>query len=351
MLSDIQFSQKVLGWYEQFGRHDLPWQLNRSPYRVWISEIMLQQTQVSTVIPYYERFMNRFPSVQSLAESPVDEVLNHWSGLGYYARARNLHKTAKLVHSDFNDEFPKTVLELSQLPGIGRSTAGAILSLALDIPASILDGNVKRVLARFAAIKGWPGNPKVQEVLWGVSERYTPVQSIQPYNQAMMDIGATICTRTKPQCHACPLSYGCEAYLRNEQSLYPHSKPKSKSKPQKSIYFLIFENKENGILFERRPPTGIWGGLWSFPECPGDQNVNKWCEEKFACKITQSEEWSPFKHSFSHFDLIVQPIRLSVKFKSNHLAEDESKIWLKIGDKLPGGLAAPVQKILTQLGF
>ena len=221
-----EFQRAVLDWYQHQGRTDLPWQNPITPYRVWISEIMLQQTQVTTVIPYFERFMTSFPTIESLAEASIDEVLHHWTGLGYYARARNLHKTAQIVAFEMNQQFPDTVDALSALPGIGRSTAGAIRSIGFRKPAAILDGNVKRVLARFAAIDGWPGKTAVHNQLWDVAEHYSPDQRTQEYTQAMMDLGALLCTKTSPQCGSCPIASGCEALTQGNQSLFPGKKPK-----------------------------------------------------------------------------------------------------------------------------
>jgi len=223
-ISKVDFSQRVLDWFDLYGRKNLPWQKSVSPYRTWVSEIMLQQTQVSTVIPYFDKFMQRFATVCDLANAPIDDVLHHWSGLGYYARARNLHKTAQQVCTEMAGEFPTDPVELESLPGIGRSTAGAIASLSMNLRAPILDGNVKRVLARFAAIDGWPGKAQVLSQLWELAENYTPDQRVAEYTQAMMDLGATLCTRSKPQCDACPLSDACLAYVQNDWQRYPGKK-------------------------------------------------------------------------------------------------------------------------------
>jgi len=344
------FRKQVLAWFEHSGRHDLPWQKNTTPYRVWISEIMLQQTQVSTAIPYFQKFMKSFPSVKTLAEADLNEVLAHWSGLGYYARARNLHKTAKIIQEHYKGRFPKTIEALSALPGIGRSTAGAILSLADNIPAPILDGNVKRVLARFEAVAGWPGEAEVLKRLWALSTAYTPEIDANNFNQAMMDLGATLCTRTKPQCPACPLIKHCAAHAEHEEERYPTPKATS-IKPKKVVNWILLRNPEGALLLEQRPPTGIWGGLWGPPEYPLDTSANNWCEQKFACTILRSESQASFKHVFSHFELKIQPVLVDVSFKKNAVFEASSQIWLKPSDKLPGGLAAPVKKILITLGY
>ena len=252
------FQRAILRWFDQHGRTNLPWQQNISPYRVWVSEIMLQQTQVTTVIPYFERFMDSFPTVQTLAAAPLDEVLHHWTGLGYYARARNMHKAAQVVCQQYKGNFPSTIDQLCDLPGIGRSTAGAISAIAFKIPATILDGNVKRVLARFSAIAGWPGKADVVQQLWLVAENFTPQERIADYTQAMMDLGATICTRASPSCHQCPLTDSCIAYAQGNQRAYPGKKPKKKL-PVRSRYFLLIRNKQGEILLQQNPPAGLWG--------------------------------------------------------------------------------------------
>ena len=258
------FSTRVLAWFDENGRKDLPWQHDISPYRVWISEIMLQQTQVATVIPYYESFMQRFPDVLALADASEDEVMHLWSGLGYYSRARNLHKSAKMVAHELGGVFPQTLDGMIALPGIGRSTAGAILSIASGQQTAILDGNVKRVLARFQAVEGWPGKTPVLNELWEYAEAYTPMARVADYTQAMMDLGATVCTRSRPQCGDCPLVADCEGHASGEPTRYPGKKPK-KVLPVKQTCMVVLEH-QGQILLEKRPPTGIWPGLWSLPE-------------------------------------------------------------------------------------
>ncbi|HYF97480.1 MAG TPA: A/G-specific adenine glycosylase [Coxiellaceae bacterium] len=343
------FRKRVLAWFKHSGRHDLPWQKNANPYRVWISEIMLQQTQVSTVIPYFLRFMQSFPTVTALAKADLNEVLDHWSGLGYYARARNLYKTAHIIHSQYHDKFPRSVDELSALPGIGRSTAGAILSLGHKLPAPILDGNVKRVLARFQAIKGWVGSQATLQKLWEFSSLYTPEEDCGDYNQAMMDLGATLCTRTKPQCPLCPLNKDCKAHLTHQETKFPEGK-KAQTKPKKSIIWLLMRDHKEALFLEQRPPAGIWGGLWSPPECPASENPIDWCQQKFGCTILESEFQPKIKHVFSHFELEIQPVLLDVKAQ-RQVADSIARVWLKSNEKPPGGLAAPVKKLLTQLGY
>ncbi|KTC57175.1 A/G-specific adenine glycosylase, partial [Pseudomonas putida] len=264
-MSPEQFSSAVLEWYDRNGRHDLPWQQDINPYRVWVSEIMLQQTQVSTVLNYFDRFMAALPTVQALAEAPEDEVLHLWTGLGYYTRARNLQKTAKIVMAEHGGEFPHDVEKLVELPGIGLSTAGAIASISMGLRAPILDGNVKRVLARYTAQEGYPGEPKVAKALWATAERLTPQTRVNHYTQAMMDLGATLCTRSKPSCLLCPLEKSCEAHMLGLEIRYPVPKPR-KAVPQRATLMPLLANREGAILLYRRPSSGLWGGLWSLPQ-------------------------------------------------------------------------------------
>ncbi len=342
-----QFTQKVLKWFDQHGRKNLPWQQQISPYRVWISEIMLQQTQVQTVIPYFNRFIKRFPNIVSLAQAHEDEVLHLWTGLGYYARARNCHRAAQIIQQQFNGKFPDDLNTIQSLPGIGRSTAGAILSLAMQIPAAILDGNVKRVLTRTHAIKGYPGLTEVSEQLWQIAEMYTPQKKAAAYNQAMMDIGAMICTRTQPQCQKCPLQNNCIARQLNKMSEFP-SKKANKPLPVKSQQLLIICNDRGEVLLEKRPAKGIWGGLWSLPEYPTDENIKSWCWQNYRCRIDQVQHWPMFRHTFTHFHLEIVPILVTIKTNAKNKPIDPL-IWYNV--KLPDtrGLAAPIKKILDQV--
>ncbi|HET8730461.1 MAG TPA: A/G-specific adenine glycosylase, partial [Moraxellaceae bacterium] len=259
----FDFATAVLAWFDEHGRKTLPWQQNPSPYRVWVSEIMLQQTQVATVIPYYERFLARFPDVHALAAAPQDDVLHLWTGLGYYARARNLQKAAQMLVDQYGGEFPETVDEVAGLPGIGRSTAGAILSLSRQHWAVILDGNVKRVLSRFHAVS--ETGAAQEKRLWPLAEQHTPQQRVHHFNQAMMDLGATLCTRTRPACLLCPLQSACRGFAEGEPTAYPGKKA-TRTLPEKSVTLLVFLNADGEVLLEQRPSPGIWGGLWSFPE-------------------------------------------------------------------------------------
>ncbi|WP_100638221.1 A/G-specific adenine glycosylase [Marinobacter salexigens] len=342
------FAANLLKWYNQHGRHDLPWHHNRTAYRVWVSEIMLQQTQVATVIPYYQAFMARFPDVQSLAEAPTDDVLSHWSGLGYYARARNLQKAARSVIENFGGNFPDTQEELESLTGIGRSTAAAILAQAYNKRAAILDGNVKRVLARYHAVPGWPGQTAVQNQLWEHAEAHTPNKRVRDYTQGIMDLGAMVCTRTRPACNDCPLQKGCAAYARAETSLYPGSKPK-KAKPEKTTWMVILEDKDGRVLLERRPPSGIWGGLWSLPELDpayGADELQDACERDLGFNCTEPELISGFRHTFSHYHLHIQPARLGVNGQ-NTVKDDSRHKWLHRHEALALGLPAPIRTLLT----
>ena len=331
--SDVfKFQQQVLNWYHNHGRKQLPWQIEATPYRVWVSEIMLQQTQVNTVIGYFQKFVQRFPDIKKLAEAPEDEVLHLWTGLGYYARARNLHKTAKILVKDFSGQFPDNLEGLQILPGIGRSTAGAILSLSLNKRASILDGNVKRVLSRVHAITAW----KNENQLWALAEKYTPKKNYNHYTQAMMDLGAIICTRTKPQCEICPLKNQCCAYQTNQQTVFPGKKPK-KVLPIKKVFLLILRNSQNKILLEKRPSKGIWGGLWSLPEFQDKKEIQK----KYTDQIGPLKLGTSFRHTFTHYHLDIYPIEARIK-------QPFSGYWfdLKNPDKI--GLAAPIKKIIMQ---
>jgi A/G-specific adenine glycosylase len=338
-----QFSDLVLRWFDKFGRKTLPWQIDKTPYKVWLSEIMLQQTQVNTVIPYFNRFLERFPSLSDLAKADQDTVLSLWTGLGYYARARNLHKAAQMAVEQYNGELPDSQTELESLPGIGRSTAGAILSLGFGKPAAILDGNVKRVLARYFGETEWPGKTAVQRSLWQQSEALTPTVRHDDYNQAMMDLGALVCTRSKPNCEACPLTGNCIAFKTNTVATIPAPKPK-KANPTRSVYLLIQrDTKSRSVMLEQRPSTGIWGGLWSFPEY----------ETKAAllnAAPTQPEqlvELSPFKHVFSHFTLDCYPI--VVDSCATDAINERQQRWVPLHEDQELGYSAVTVKLFKKL--
>ncbi len=342
------FSEQVLGWFDQHGRHDLPWQKTITPYRVWVSEIMLQQTQVKTVIPYYERFMVAFPDIASLAAASQEEVLAHWSGLGYYARGRNLHKSAHYIMAHFEGVFPSTFEDIVALPGIGRSTAGAILAMALQQRYAILDGNVKRVLSRYLALQGWPGHKKNEAFLWQKAEAYTPKQRFGDYTQAIMDLGATVCTRSKPRCSACPVAKGCLAKQMNRVEQFPFSKPK-KIKPVKQTFFLMLENTQGQIFLQKRPQKGIWGGLWSFPQFDSRQA----CLEQMKAYETQTEcvqslvEWNSFRHTFSHYHLEIIP--MVAKGVKHQKIQCEGEWFCRQSlcvERATLGLPAPITKLI-----
>lgn len=343
-----KLSPELLKWFDHAGRHDLPWQKSVNPYRTWVSEIMLQQTQVKTVIPYFNRFMQRFPDLQSLGKAPIDEVLHLWSGLGYYARGRNLHKTAQIITSEYDGIFPADISVLISLPGIGRSTAGAILSLSQQQRHPILDGNVKRVLTRYHGITGWPGDKQVEQQLWKLAEQETPKKRIAEYTQAIMDLGATVCTRTRPACDRCPLAITCYACVHNLQTELPTRKGK-KALPQKQAIFVIIENKQGEVLLQKRPPTGIWGGLWSLPECPQNSDILTWIKQQFGSTVSQLAELPSRRHTFSHFHLEIRPYRAMLR-AGNATIRDEGEVrWYHPGKPGRLGIAAPVKKILLAL--
>lgn len=338
---------KLLKWFDQFGRHDLPWQKDSNAYRVWISEIMLQQTQVATVIPYFTRFMLSFPNVKKLANANEDEVLAHWTGLGYYARARNLHKTAKIVVAQFGAKFPNSVDELEKLPGIGRSTAGAILSLAFKKRAPILDANVKRVFTRLIALDEWPGSKTAHGKLWHLAEELLPQKRVNDYNQALMDLGATLCTRSHPNCRKCPWKTYCTAYAQENPTKYPIKKL-GKTKPHKFTFMLLLKNSKGEVLLEKRPPSGIWGGLWSFPQMTDESEIEKRCRTEFACKVSHLKKGKPLRHVFSHYTLNIQPIEARASLLKNVCLETPRQIWYNSSEELPGGFAAPILKLLQE---
>ena len=340
------FSQTLLQWHSIHGRHDLPWQHERSLYRVWISEIMLQQTQVATVIPFYQRFMARFPSLRALADAEQDEVLHLWTGLGYYARARNLHKAAQIVRDDYADQFPENFDEVLALPGIGPSTAGAILAQALNKRHAILDGNVKRVLTRLYAIEGWPGKKEIENQLWEIAESLTPIEQLTDYTQAIMDLGATVCAR-KPDCAVCPFNDQCAAFQQGNMTDYPTSK-KRKTLPVKTTTMLVLQNNVGEILLRQRPPSGIWGSLWSLPEFQESSldKLSSWCESELGLSINVPQVQTEFRHTFSHFHLDILPVVAQAKALANRVMEADNRVWYNTQQPETLGLPAPVVKIL-----
>jgi len=347
-MTPSQFSTALLRWHNAHGRHDLPWQKNISAYRVWVSEIMLQQTQVTTVIPYYLRFMEHFPNIKSLAEAELDHVLHLWTGLGYYARARNLHSTAQKIVTDYAGHFPTDINVVMSLKGIGRSTASAILALSDNQHHAILDGNVKRVLSRYFAIDGWPGLRKIELLLWQHAEALTPKQKTAQYTQAIMDLGATVCTRTKAKCNDCPLNHSCLAFKTDTINKYPASKPK-KSIPVRNAVMLLLRNSQNQVLLQQRPPSGIWGGLWSLPEadCKATkQSLSRWSKKQLNLTIDNIIFEKSLRHTFSHFHLDITPVYASVIDESNAVMEQGDSVWYNTCSPDSRGLAAPVKKLL-----
>lgn len=339
------FAQRVLDWYDEHGRHDLPWQQDMTPYRVWVSEIMLQQTQVATVIPYYLRFMQELPSVEALAAADEDQVLHLWTGLGYYSRARNLHKAARLVVSQLGGEFPRSVEGLCALPGIGRSTAGAVASLSMGIRAPILDGNVKRVLTRFEAVDGWPGEKAVHDRLWRMAESLTPQNRVAHYTQAMMDLGATLCTRSNPSCLLCPLREGCKARALGEPKRFPASRPR-KVLPVRSCVMPLLMNEEGAVWLQRRPSSGLWGGLWCPPQLDAEDELADLLG-RLQMAAHEREALAPLRHTFSHFHLDIQPLLLRVSVRP--AVAESGQVWYNLRHPESLGLAAPVKKLLRQI--
>lgn len=342
------FSNAVLSWAALHGRKDLPWQQNASPYRVWISEIMLQQTQVKTVLGYFDHFMQRFPDLNSLASAELDEVLHLWTGLGYYTRARNLHKTARLLVSAQQGEFPRSVAELSELPGIGRSTAGAIASLSMGLRAPILDGNVRRVLARYIALQEYPGSSKATRQLWELAEQLTPAAELAgAYTQAMMDLGATLCTRSKPDCPNCPLKDSCQANLLGLQDQLPVPRPQ-KDLSEQHIHMILLNNPSDEILLVQRPAEGIWGGLYSLPELDSIEQLPELLH-RWRLQETSRTTLPSLHHTFSHFRLHIQPWLVQAQPLGVAEMATPPQLWYNRQQPPAVGLAAPVRKLLRSL--
>lgn len=342
------FSMHLLEFYDRQGRKNLPWQYDPTPYRVWVSEIMLQQTQVASVITYYTRFMQRFPDVHALAAAPLDEVLHLWTGLGYYARARNLHRAAQIICDQYQGEFPSSFDAVAKLPGIGKSTAGAILALAFNQRQTILDGNVKRVLARYFAVEGWPGQAAVEKQLWGLAEQLTPAVRIAHYTQAIMDLGATVCTPKHPACDVCPVRGECQALAQNNVASYPFPKPR-KPLPVRQCAMLMITNAAGEVLLEQRPPTGIWGGLWSFPECAPHIDWRGWLAEQLNLHVERAQTWDCVRHTFSHFHLEIQPIHVTARPLDCAVMEAGTRVWYNSSEPDARGFAAPVKRLLDEL--
>ena len=352
-----RFARRLLRWHAQHGRHDLPWQgeSGRLPdaYRVWVSEIMLQQTQVGTVIPYFQRFMQRFPDLAALAAAREDDVLAYWSGLGYYTRGRNLLKAAQQLQQQFAGRFPRDRQALHALPGIGRSTAAAIVAQAYNEPAAIMDGNVKRVLARVHAIAGWPGLSAVSAQLWALAEQHTPKTAAARYTQAIMDLGATVCTRHRPDCEHCPVAAQCCAYRHRRQADYPGRKSR-RAKPTRTLTIMVPLNATTGQVFlEQRPAAGIWAGLWSFPELPDDATPEAFCRSRrWRCAAIEPDTLTPFKHILTHVNFDVAPVLLRISHPSadtvyGHQARPGA--WLDPNAVGRRGVSVLVRKVFDQL--
>lgn len=336
------FAARVVAWQRAHGRHDLPWQNTRDAYRIWLSEIMLQQTQVSAVIPYYARFLARFPNVASLAAADEDEVLRHWAGLGYYARARNLHRAAQAIAA--RGAFPDTHDGVAALPGVGRSTASAICAFAYGARHAILDGNVKRVLARHFGIEGFPGARKVELDLWALSERLLPEAGIEAYTQGLMDLGASLCARTKPRCVACPLRATCVAHRAGRTHELPSPRP-AKVLPQRETTMAVLW-RDGEAMLEKRPAPGIWGGLWAFPEVDGAR-LDEECATRFGVRVRRMQALTPIEHGFTHFKLRIHPVLVDVD--RVHAAEQPGRLWLTPQDAAGAAVPVPVKKILIAL--
>jgi len=339
------FSARLLAWFDQHGRHDLPWQHPRSAYRVWVAEIMLQQTQVATVIPYFQRFLQAFPDLHTLAEAQPDEVLAHWSGLGYYSRARNLHQAARMSIDLHGGSLPEDFQALHALPGIGRSTAAAILAQAHGQRHAILDGNVKRVLCRVFAIEGWPGSAAVEQQLWPLAESLLPETRLADYTQALMDFGATQCRRSRPDCAACPLRADCQAWRSARVADLPNARP-SKLQPQRTCVMLLLENASGQLLLQRRPPVGIWGGLWCLPQFDDPASAHAWAG-KYGIDPDLCSRLPAIDHVFSHFRLRITPLSARVGEPVFQVADNDDSRWTDRAALPTLGLPAPVRRLLA----
>ena len=368
----VPMAERLVRWSARHGRKHLPWQREPTPYRVWVSEIMLQQTQVGVVIGYYERFMARFPALANLADAPLDDVLGLWSGLGYYSRARNLHRAAALVRDRHDGEMPRELDALVALPGIGRSTAGAILAFSYGDRHPILDGNVKRVLCRYHGIEGWPGQSAVERTLWTLAERHTPPDGVAAYTQAIMDLGATLCVRLRPPCPLCPIEADCVARRTGMQGRIPVPRPR-RAVPRRQTAFLMLRDPRGALLLERRPPSGIWGGLWCFPECDPAADVEAMCRGRFGVRPVAVTALAPIAHGFTHFRLDVQPILIDIgadgaaaesrrhgpdvvadsgksrRHAAGVVADPGESRWYAPDAVADIGLATPVRRLIAQL--
>ncbi len=340
------FAQHLIAWHKQHGRHDLPWQNTRDPYRIWVSEIMLQQTQVAAVIPYYQRFLARFPDISSLALAPIDDVLALWSGLGYYARARNLHTAAQWVVTCYAGNFPQRAIDIESLPGIGRSTAAAVAAFAFGEQGAILDGNVKRVLARCFGIAGYPGEQAVQKRLWALAEALLPETQIEIYTQALMDLGATICARGKPRCDHCPMQALCVAHQTGRTAELPTTKLKAVLPLRETVFLILQQGGE--VLLEKRPASGIWGGLWSFPEIEPEAILQTQLMQRFGVEAQRAKALEPLAHTFTHFHLTIRPLWVET---TTPLVSKPGQVWLTLEDARGAAIPTAVRKLLDQLSI
>ena len=340
------FASRVVRWQKRAGRNDLPWQGTADPYAIWVSEIMLQQTQVATVVPFYERFMARFPDVAALAAAPLDEVMRLWSGLGYYTRARNLHRAALRIVAEHGGVFPRSLAEIERLPGVGRSTAAAIAGFAFGARAAILDGNVKRLLARHFLVEGFPGDRVVERELWDLAESLLPARDAATYIQGLMDLGAMICTTRNPACPRCPVRATCGAHGANRVDALPAPRPRRRV-PSRSTVMAVLRNGGD-VLLEKRPPSGVWGGLWSLPEVATEAVLPGIVAKRFGMDVKRTERLAPMRHAFTHFTLEIQPVLIDVEMKTPSAAEPGS-VWLPLETAASAALPAPVRRLLTRL--
>jgi A/G-specific adenine glycosylase len=340
------FARAVVRWQQRAGRSDLPWQGTRDPYAIWVSEIMLQQTQVATVVPFYARFMARFPDIAALAAAPLDDVMRLWSGLGYYSRARNLHRAAQLIVSEHGSVFPGTLAEIERLPGVGRSTAAAIAGFAFGARAAILDGNVKRLLARHFLVEGFPGDRAVEAELWSLAESLVPKRDVAAYIQGLMDLGALVCTTRRPGCPRCPLRGTCAALIADRVDEVPAPRPR-RTVPTRTAVMAVLRNGSD-VLLEKRPASGVWGGLWSLPELATDVDLRGIVARRFGCEVRRVDRLAPIRHTFTHFTLEIAPMLIDVDAPAPGAAEPGS-MWMPLESAVSAALPAPVKRLLARL--
>lgn len=347
-MSESDFATTLLRWFDHSGRHDLPWQHPRSPYRVWLSEVMLQQTQVQTVIPYFERFIEAFPTLPDLANADADEVIALWSGLGYYARARNLHAGAKLCMQWHEGRLPEDFDALAALPGIGRSTAGAILAQAHGLRYAILDGNVKRSLCRLHGIDGWPGGTAVERILWQLAEDLLPDERLADYTQAFMDFGATLCTRRNPACVLCPMQDRCVALREGRVEELPEQRP-GKPMPERRTIMVLLRDNAGCVLLQRRPPTGVWSGMWSLPEVADHDEARDFVGANATVAFEDNVALELIEHGFSHYRLHIAPLLWNNVASALRVRDSDEQRWQPLSTLHQVGLPAPVRKLLATL--